>query len=84
MDSWRGVESGTTGAVGSRYVVGRTTYGRNHGSRPAGALGSGIAVGLWTIEFGIAGAADVEYHSGRNYRYGYRPARAERTWMMDL
>ena len=45
-------------------LVGRTTYGRKHGNRPAGALGSVIAIGLWTIVFGIAGAADVEYHSG--------------------
>ena len=25
---------------------------------------SSIAIGLWTIVFGIASAADVEYHSG--------------------
>ena len=38
--------------------------GRNYGNRPAGALGSGIAIGLWIIVFGIADAADVEYRSG--------------------
>ena len=45
-------------------AVGRTIYGRNHGNGPAGAFDSGVAIGLWTIEFGIAGAADVGYHSG--------------------
>ena len=57
-----GIREGLSGTIGA--MIGRTTYGRNHGNRPAGVLGSGIAIGLWTIEFGIAGAADVEYHSG--------------------
>ena len=28
------------------------------------AFGSGVAIGLWTIEIGIVGAVDVGYHSG--------------------
>ena len=40
-------------------VLLHTTYGRNHGNGPAGAFSSGDALGLWTIEFGITGEADV-------------------------
>ena len=29
-----------------------------------GIMETDPAIGLWTIVFGIAGAADVEYHSG--------------------
>ena len=44
--------SGTVGAIGSEYSVGRSTYGRNYGYGPVRALGSGDALGLWTFGFG--------------------------------